>query len=252
MKKHSAACWEIEIRILPISSRALLPLSFKVAIRNCVRNLTFHLAVSSLFFFLFFTAKWPARVYNHAATNESSLDLKSNRKLPACMRSWLGMIPTRASFRRSQLFTLAQWLECSTRNWKDPGFDQNRVQPPAGPRCVFSSDPAVSSSNVVGEKGEMLAHWLLIPEGFGKHNKTTFFLEYFWSVISRRWWRTNCRKTNNVHGQIETKKGKSRMKGGRTESIFYSDAGCSSWDKWLERSIWYWFLLSLQKGSVEP
>ena len=76
-----------------------------------------------------------ARVYKHAATNDNSLDLDPfNRKF-----ALVGIIP-------NQLFSFSS----------DKDRRTDRVRFPAGLRCVFSSDPAVSSSIFVGAEREEL------------------------------------------------------------------------------------------------
>ena len=74
-----------------------------------------------------------ARVNKHAATNDNSLDLDLfNRKL-----ALVGIIPNQNLFSFSS--------DKDRRPW---------VRFPAGLRCVFSSDPAVSSSIFVGAERE--------------------------------------------------------------------------------------------------
>ena len=59
-----------------------------------------------------------------------------------------GQLGERREFTRSPCHGfVAQWMERLTGNWK------TQVRSPAGLRCVFSSDPAVSSSVFVGENG---------------------------------------------------------------------------------------------------
>ena len=89
-----------------------------------------------------------ARVYKHAATNDKSLDLDPfNRKL-----ALVGIIP-------NQLFSFSSDKDRRTDSRirrKNTAQPRRPVRFPAGLRCVFSSDPAVSSSIFVGAEREEL------------------------------------------------------------------------------------------------
>ena len=111
-------------------------------------RVNFRLSPSCQFFFHYEVTRI-ARVYKHAATNDNSLDLDPfNRKRKKKKKRTDSLVKVENS--------RAVPVVASSLSGKRVRLEFARpwVRFPAGLRCVFSSDPAVSSSIFVGAERE--------------------------------------------------------------------------------------------------